>query len=252
MNLKVVGIFLWAAVAIGLFSLYQSRKKVGQEVAESSSPKGANTVVLGDDTTPTGRVVIPQKPMKLDNFSLTNIHGEEVTRADVVGQPAVFAFIFTRCSGTCPAIMLQTKKLHDTFAESDVRFFTVTMDPEFDTVEQLGKYADIYDPDHTRWQFLTGAKPEIDKLIREGFGLFVEEMFGEDVKPGFEFVHTDRVILVNAEGFPVKAYRILDDAQRALLRRVLEGKDKFPEPGSSKVTLTRANGDTEDLSANTP
>ncbi|MFK7819372.1 MAG: SCO family protein [Planctomycetaceae bacterium] len=252
MNHKVIGGILWVAVGIGLVSLYLSQQKSTERTAGTDSNKADSTVVLGDETTQSGKVVIPQKPMKLADFTLTNIHGEEFTKANVLGKPTVFAFIFSRCTGTCSEIMLQTKKLHDDLAEADVQFITVTMDPEFDTVEQLGKYADVYEPDHTRWHFLTGAKSEVDKVIREGFGLFVKEMFGEDVKPGFEFVHTDRVVLVNPEGYPVKTYRIRDDAQFALLRRVLEGKDDFPEPSTGEVTLQRENGDLENLSAGTP
>ena len=240
MSQKAIGAVLWLAVIIAIVALYQTRKQVNEAAESAESESGA------------AEVIMPQKPMVLGDFELTNTRGETVTKADVLGKPAIFAFIFTRCTSTCPPIVMEMKKLHDKFADTDVRLFTVTIDPEFDTVEQLGKFADIYEPDLGRWQFLTGDKAAIHDMITSGFNLFVEELFGKEAKPGFEFAHTNRVVLIDAQGRPVKTYLILNEIDRAALYRVLRGKDPFPEPLTGQVTLRRGNGETENLSADKP
>ncbi len=236
MKLKVVGLLLWIAVGIAIFFMYRNRRF-------ETDPAPAN---------PSGPTVvsIPQPSMRLGDFELTNTLGEKVTRADVIGKPAVFAFVFTRCTSTCPPIMLETKRLHDQLADSDVRFFTITVDPEHDTAEHFGKFADTYSPDPERWQFLTGSKEAIHNMIVGGFQLTMEEMFGKDRKPGFEVTHTNRVVLVNAAGSPVKSFLILNDADRADLVRILEGKSPFPEPPDPQAAVTITRGDkTDDLSS---
>jgi cytochrome oxidase Cu insertion factor (SCO1/SenC/PrrC family) len=196
-------------------------------------------------------VSIPAPAMALAEFDLVNVQGEKVTRDDVLGKPAVFAFVFSRCTSTCPPIMLETQRLHNKLADADVRFFTVTIDPEFDTVEHFGNFVDTYSPNPDRWQCLTGSKETIHNMIKHGFRQVVEEVFGKDRKPGAEFTHTNRVVLVNADGIPVETYLILNDGDRAKLLRVLQGKDPFPQPptGTESVTITRGDGTTQDLSA---
>lgn len=238
MKYKLIGVVLWTAVLGALYLVYQDRQS---KLAASDSDLGM---------TPSN-VSIPAPAMALAEFDLVNTQGEKVTRDDVLGKPAVFAFVFSRCTSTCPPIMMRTKELHDKLGDADVRFFTVTIDPEFDTVKHFAKFADTYSPDPERWQFLTGSKETIHDMISNGFRQVVAEVFGEDRKPGAEFTHTNRVVLVNADGIPVKTYLILNDGDRAKLLRVLQGKAPFPQPatGDEAVTLTRGDGTTENLSA---
>ena len=247
MNHKFVGTVLWACVGCallttGLFGTGCARQPNSEQTQQSDEGPGGTTTVT-----------IPAPKMELAEFELTNTKGEPITKADVIGQPTVFSFVFSRCITTCRPITMEVKKLHDKLADSDVRFVSVTVDPDYDTVEQFGEFADVYAPDYERWQFLTGSKEAIYNMIREGFQLQVKEMFGEDAKPGFEVLHTNRVVLVNADGVPVQSYLILNDADRADLTRVLQGKKEFPQPpsGNEGITMTRG-GEVEDLSAETP
>ncbi len=252
MNFKILGAVLWLAVGVALVGLVVSRRPpesvpVSETLtAEPADYTAAETVTV--DAAPT--VTIPSS-MKLGEFELTNTRGEKVTKADVVGQPTVFAFIFTGCTSTCPPITLEMKRLHDNFKDTDLRLFCVTVDPDRDTVEHFGSWADSYERDHERWQFLTGTKQQIHDMIVGGFQLTMQEMFGADRRPGFEVTHTNRVVLVNDEGYPVGSYLILNDGDRARLYRILEGKTAFPaapKPNRS-VAIKRGDGETQSLSA---
>ena len=46
-------------------------------------------------------------PNGVEDFSLTECHGQTVTKADLLGKPWVACFIFTRCAGPCPRVSEQ-------------------------------------------------------------------------------------------------------------------------------------------------
>lgn len=247
MKLKVIGSVLWIAVLVALWLTWAARKPTQKE-GESAEAQSTDTVAPEEFSKAT--VSVPAPPMTLPDFRLTNTRGETITRDDLIGKPAVYSFVFSRCITTCRPITMEMKKLHDKFADADVQFVTITVDPEYDTVEGFGKFADIYDPDFDRWEFLTGSKEAIYGMIRDGFHLQVEEMFGADVKPGMEVAHTNRVVLINPEGIPVKTFLILNDGDRAKLTRILEGKADFPQPEDpNRVTLQRGDGESTELTS---
>jgi protein SCO1/2 len=79
-----------------------------------------------------------------------------------------------------------------------VRLVSVSIDPEHDTPEVLAEYAGNYGASE-RWRFLTGEPEVVRMLAVEGFKLGVAEVEGE-ADPGLALVHSDRFVLVDAEG----------------------------------------------------
>lgn len=244
MNHRLVGAVLWICVGCALLTVVLLRGSGRRESGQPDDGKHADGKHADETTT----VTIPTPAMTLSDFELTNTQGEPVRKEDITGQPTVFSFVFSRCISTCRPITMEMKKLHDKLGDTDTRFVSVTVDPDYDTVKQFGEFADIYAPEYDRWQFLTGSKEAIYNMIRGGFQLQVKEMFGADAKPGFEVLHTNRVVLVNPDGVPVKSYLILNDADRADLTRVLQGKKEFPQPpsGNEAITIQR-DGESETL-----
>ena len=82
-------------------------------------------------------------------------------------------FMFTRCNGTCPGTTANLKKVQAEFGDRmgrDVFLYSVSLDPEYDTVERLKAYADLFKV-NPGWRFITG-NPEDLTLIRRKFGLY--------------------------------------------------------------------------------
>src|SRR5437588_10499179 len=54
-------------------------------------------------------------PAGVEDFSLTECHGQAVTKADLLGKPWVACFIFTRCAGPdfCPRVSQQMQILQE-------------------------------------------------------------------------------------------------------------------------------------------
>jgi protein SCO1/2 len=110
------------------------------------------------------------------NYELTAHTGEKLRFFDDVidGKVVAVNFIFTSCTDVCPmetARMVEVYELLGDRVGKDVHFYSITIDPERDTVAVLKDYAERFGIDGANWKFLTGNKQEIDR-IRDRFGLY--------------------------------------------------------------------------------
>jgi protein SCO1/2 len=102
------------------------------------------------------------------DVTLTNHHGE--TRkffTDLIeGKTVVVNFIYTSCPDACP---LETSRLREVYAllsprvGQDIHFYSISIDPEVDTVEVLNRYAKKWEVG-SGWEFLTGSEEEVNDL----------------------------------------------------------------------------------------
>jgi len=140
---------------------------------------------LGSTITALALAVLVSQPSRADevwgadyfpNFELQAHTGETLRFYDDVikGKVVAVNFIFTTCKDVCPmetARMASVYKLLGDRVGSDVFFYSITIDPDNDTVAVLRDYAERFGIDGDNWKFLTGNKAEID-FIREKFGLY--------------------------------------------------------------------------------
>ena len=93
------------------------------------------------------------------------------------GRVVVLSFMYTHCGDACPLItvkLLQAKNdLGDALAK-EVRFISISVDPERDTPEEMAKYARKFHPDHPDWVYLTGAKAGIEIVLKK-LGVYTED-----------------------------------------------------------------------------
>jgi cytochrome oxidase Cu insertion factor (SCO1/SenC/PrrC family) len=107
-------------------------------------------------------------------FALTERHGRQVTRNDLLDLVWVTNFFYTSCPDTCPLQSARLARLQRDFAnDRDVRLVSISVDPEHDTPAVLQDYAQRFGADPARWLFLTGDKAAIYRLAQEGFRLSV-------------------------------------------------------------------------------
>lgn len=180
------------------------------------------------------------------DFRLTERGGSTVTRAALRGTVWLANFIYTACTETCPLQSLQVQRLQEEFAGArDLRFVSITVDPAHDTPEALRRYAARHGADPERWLFLTGPKPAIHTLARDGFRLGVSEAtpaarsgvpgWPPGPRPAFAshgsaglILHSPRFVLVDRQG-RIRAYHRTDDPDsltrlRDNLRALLAGR----------------------------
>ncbi len=130
------------------------------------------------------------------NFNLVNQNGHPFGSAQLNGKIWIADFIFTNCPGPCPMISTRMSELQKPLEKTDVHLVSVSVDPERDTPEILRGYAEKLHAQSNRWDFLTGSRPAIFSLSRDGFKLGVS---GDGDEAGVP-VHSTRIVLVDRHG----------------------------------------------------
>jgi len=157
----------------------------------------------------------------LPSFSLIERSGRPVSSADLAGRPWVADFVFTRCSGMCPALSTRMAELRRKLREQGLsaRLVSFSVDPSHDTPAVLTEYAGRFGADDD-WWFVTGDRDALYQLIGQGFRLSVAERSPTASDTDGELItHSDRFVLVDGEGRIRGYYHGIDaDAVPALLR----------------------------------
>lgn len=156
-------------------------------------------------------------------FTLTEQSGREIRRADLDGTPWVADFIFTRCTGMCPALTSRMVDVRSRIADAGLRARAVSfsVDPTHDTPAVLRAYARRHGADDDDWLFVTGPRDALYALIGDGFRLSVSERGPDAVaaQGGELIAHSDRFVLVDGRGRIRGYYHGLDAGMpEALLR----------------------------------
>lgn len=139
---------------------------------------------------------------EIRDFALTNQAGTAFSRSNLLGGPWAVNLIFTRCPGPCTQLSGVMKSIQTKLPEnSGVRLLSLTSDPEFDTTEVLGRYAEKVGAEGTRWQFVTGTRAAIQRLATEDLMLVLRENPADQrASPEDLFLHSTLIILVDRLG----------------------------------------------------
>lgn len=167
----------------------------------------------------------PESPWDKDgiaDFSFINTDGKEVTKADLLGKPWIVCFVFTHCALTCPRVTQSMRELQDQLKDYDFRLVSITVDPERDTPEVLKEYGKSRGADFSKWSFLGGDQREIYRLIKGSFKMPVVELLGEKRKTGFEFIHSNNIMLVDENGVVRGKFDATKGPAMAELRREIQ------------------------------
>ncbi|UYQ92569.1 SCO family protein [Chitinophaga horti] len=142
------------------------------------------------------------------DFELTNQFGQKVKLSDVKSRFVVIDFFFTSCPTICPKLTTNLKMLQEAFEKNDtlIQIFSITVDPERDTVNAIKQYANKFEINPDNWWILTGDKKEIYDLARHE--LFVSVTQGNGGPD--DFVHTEKIVLLDKERFIRGYYNGLD------------------------------------------
>lgn len=171
---------------------------------------GAAAVVLHRAAVATAHYVLPSYG-RVPEFSLVDHHGRPFSHQHLQGQVWVADFIFTRCSGQCPMMADEMRRLGREFARfPSLRMVSISVDPQWDTPDVLARYAQAAGAKTGRWDFVTGDAAAITRLCRDGFRL------SSDIS-----THSTRLVLVDREGHIRGYYESSDAGQLAQLRRDL-------------------------------
>lgn len=259
-DLRIAGALLWGCVVVASAGLWlahrpddaaaQGTKKsttIETDDANESAPESIRIQVDGNGKIDMSKLLEADKtndpapaksdgprwdPAGVEDFSFTNCDGRTITKQDLLGKPWVAAFVFTRCLGPCPALTRQMRDLQDRFKDEDLQLVTFTVDPDRDTPSALKIYAELNGADLNRWYFLTGDAVDIYGLIHRSFQMPVQDprRDEEDGKTNYQVIHSQNLMLVDAQGVVVGKFNGMNNAEVAALNREIR---RLVKPKSS-------------------
>ena len=158
------------------------------------------TPVLSDEQLREQGVFILPRPREIADIHLTTHDGEPFTIEDLQGQWSFIFFGFTNCPDICPtsmSVLVQAQRRlmeEDPEAAEDFQGILVTVDPERDDLETLGRYVGAFSPS------FIGVGGERDDIA--AFATQVNVAFAR--MPGdeesYQVDHTANIVIVNPRG----------------------------------------------------
>jgi protein SCO1/2 len=149
-------------------------------------------------------VLYPQ-PRSVPDFILAQANGKPLTLADWRGHWTVAYFGYTSCPDVCPTAMAAFKQawadLQQRGLASQVQIDFISVDPERDTPEQLGKYVTFFSPDFVA---ATGSDEELTKLTRS-LGLIYAR--SKDANGNAQVDHSGSAVILDPQARMVGIFR---------------------------------------------
>lgn len=164
-----------------------------------------------------GKVVINAESdtvfMTAPDFNLVDQNGNSFNSEVLQGMPYVVNFFFTRCGAICPTMNKNIARVYDNVDVSKVKFISISIDPDYDSVQVLKEYAEQFDGTSASWSFLTGSKDYIYDLAIKGFKLPVSDAsnYDENLSIDETFIHSEKFLLIDSEGYFRGIYDGTDD-----------------------------------------
>jgi protein SCO1/2 len=164
-----------------------------------------------------GGATVPADAKQILDFAFTDQSGKTVTLADFHDKVWVADLIFTSCGDTCPLMTRAMRRVQDELqSEDDIRFLSISVDPDTDTIDKLAQYAAQHGADPKRWYFVRGP---IETVIGFAKNAFQVGLGGTPDLHSTRFVLVDRRAQVRGyfDGTSAKAMDELKAAARELL-----------------------------------
>ncbi len=155
-------------------------------------------VLLRKEYQPFGTRLLNARPLESNQFSLTAQDGQRKSLADFSGKAVLVFFGFVNCPDVCPTTMLELKKVYQALKPAErtrVQIIMISVDPDRDTAQVLGKYVRFFDPSFIG---LTGTPAQIAETAKR-YGVFYQK---SNIKSPTEYSvdHTAAVFALDGKG----------------------------------------------------
>lgn len=206
----MIPIIAVSALIVGIWSSYKSFKT---EPAKQSLFATNSATVIN-----TSRSLQP--------FSLTDHKGNIFSQNELKDRWTLIAFGYTNCPDICPTMLATLnqatnllKKKGDT--HKLIRFVFVSVDPERDTLEQIAKYVNYFNPEFIG---VTGTQDALTKLTGQ-FGILYRKVENAQLTNNYLIDHSASMILTNPKGRLHAVFSAPHDAALIAkdLRLIVEG-----------------------------
>lgn len=133
------------------------------------------------------------------DFTLTDGDGKPFSLSDLKGKVVILSFGYTHCPDVCPTELLTyndtLKQLGD--QAKDVKVVFVSIDPERDTPEIIGKYAKQFNPDFIG---LTATGDQSLPVIKQQYRVVSAKVNQKDDSENYLVDHSSGAYLIDKNG----------------------------------------------------
>ena len=156
--------------------------------------------MLGDSTAPSQQAADIGGP-----FTLLDSDGATVTDADFATSYLLVSFGFTSCPDVCPTALQSIGQAMDLLGDDAVRVqpLFITLDPERDTPDVVGEYAEAF---HPRLIGLTGSAEQIADAAGAYRVYYAKVPTPDDDAAGYTVDHSAFVYLMAPDGTYLKHF----------------------------------------------
>lgn len=153
----------------------------------------------------------------LQEFTLDESGGRPFHSADLKGKVWAANVFYADCPNVCLRMSMAVSALTRIEELQDVRFVSITCDPENDTPQKLDEYAKLLKADRSRWFFCTGDMDYIKRVGQDILNLSVKRL-----------THSEHLVVVDRAGKVRGMFNLLDadEMKKAceLMRQCLQEK----------------------------
>ena len=154
--------------------------------------------------------VLPSVIKEVPEFNMVSHQNKPFNRDSLLNKISVLDFIFTSCPGPCPIMSNNMRTLYNQYKlHSDLQFISITVDPDYDSLEILNLYAEANGVKDDRWKFLHSEIEKVKKLSTDGF------LFMSDNLPAG---HSVKFVLIDEDANIRQYYDGTDQASISILR----------------------------------
>lgn len=133
------------------------------------------------------------EPRALADFNLTDQEGQPFSREDLRGRWTLLFTGFTNCPDVCPLTVALMAELRRRLSRDDMQFLFVSVDPERDTPEVIGRYLAHFDPGLVG---ATGARADVEKFTT---GLGLAQVVNPGIGDDYTVDHSTAFVLIDPE-----------------------------------------------------
>jgi protein SCO1 len=136
-------------------------------------------------------------PVPAPDFTLTDGLGNGWTLSDQQDKIVLIFFGYTYCPDVCPATLGELKSVRAQLGKpaEDVQVVFITVDPERDTPERIGKYVAAFDPTFVA---LSGSQADLEPVWK-AYGVY-RQIQPNASGAGYLVDHTARTYLIDRSG----------------------------------------------------
>lgn len=143
-----------------------------------------------------GQTVVDTVYQTIPPFKYINQYGDSISDKNLTGKIYVADFFFTSCPSICPVMQRNMLTVYNTFKSAgDVKILSYTIDPKYDSVKVLKKYADKLGIKGNMWWLLQGKKEATYELASKSYLVSVR---ADNTVPG-GYVHQGYFVLVDKQ-----------------------------------------------------